>query len=376
MEAIGEMLKNAREARKLTIKEISKETYISSNYLTALEEEEFDKLPGETYVVGFLKNYAEFLKLDVDEIVSCYKGYKIGESATPLEELTKPTSPIALANLTNVFYKHKNYFYVAVAGIFIFLIIWIFNAIFSSNINVEDNQEMKGIKNVYNAGNTDNKLENIRNLKLTDDRGYILVYRNEAVQFLVENKEIMFFIKDIQQNTIEVEAIPGKIKRVLEIEKPSFFRIENCSREVILTLKGLTENRAKIFVMLGEKQGADQNDIAMENKDVPGQDKAVVAQNEKNLKIIVEAEFIYKTYLELYLDGVKKKAGIIPAGVKERWEASENIQFKIGNAGGLKAAINGKIFNFGLPGQVANKVITWKKDVNNPNVYHIVVKDW
>ena len=123
MEAIGEILKNAREARKLTIKEISKETNISSNYLNALEEEDFDRLPGETYVVGFLRNYAEFLKLDVDEIVNCYKGYKIGESATPLEELTKPTSPIAMANLSNLFSKYKNYFYIAGAGIFLLLII-------------------------------------------------------------------------------------------------------------------------------------------------------------------------------------------------------------------------------------------------------------
>jgi hypothetical protein len=344
--------------------------------LTALEEEEFDRLPGETYVIGFLKNYSEFLKLDIDEIVSCYKGYKIGESATPLEELTKPTSPIALANLSNIFYKYKNYFYIAGAGLFLLLIIWIFNAIFSSNIDIEDNQSMKGIKSIYNAGNKDNKLENIRNLNLTADRGYILVYKNEAFQFLVDNKEIMFFLRDIKQNTVEVEAIPGKIRRALEIEKPSYFRIENCPREIILSLKGLTENRAKIFVMLGENLITDQEDIAKENKTAEGQERPVIAQNEKNLKIIVEAEFIYKTYLELYLDGVKKKTGIIPSGVKERWEASENIQFKIGNAGGLKATINGKSFTFGLPGQVANKVITWKKDVNNPNLYHIVVKDW
>jgi len=102
----------------------------------------------------------------------------------------------------------------------------------------------------------------------------------------------------------------------------------------------------------------------------------VIAQNKKNLKIIFEATFIQKTYLELYLDGTQKKKGIIPAGRSERWEASEYIQLKIGNAGGLKAKINGKAYAFGLPGQVANKIVTWKKDVKNPNLYHIVVKDW
>lgn len=376
MEAIGEMLRAAREARRLTIKEISKETNISSNYLMALEEEDFERLPGETYVIGFLKNYAEFLKLDVEEIVSCYKGYKIGESATPLEELTKPTSSIALATLSNLFYKYKNAFYAGGAAVFLVLIIWIFNAIFSSDIKVEDNQSLKDIKNEYNASNKNNSLKNITNLILTDDRGSIYVDRNEAFQFMVGNKEIMFLVTDIQKDTVEVEAKPGKIKRILEIEKPSYFKLENCSREVILTLKGLTENRAKIHVLLGESLVVDNGDTGKEKSSETADGKPVIAQNEKNLKIICEAEFINKTYLELYLDGVKKKSGIIQAGVKERWEATENIQFKIGNAGGLKATINGKGYNFGLPGQVANKVITWKKDVNNPNLYYIVVKDW
>ncbi|MFW5808414.1 MAG: RodZ domain-containing protein, partial [Spirochaetota bacterium] len=83
-----------------------------------------------------------------------------------------------------------------------------------------------------------------------------------------------------------------------------------------------------------------------------------------------------KTYLEVYLDGQKKTHGIIQAGTRERWEANEYIQIKVGNAGGMKAIINGREHVFGLPGQVANKVITWKKDAVDPNLYHIVVKDW
>jgi len=52
------------------------------------------------------------------------------------------------------------------------------------------------------------------------------------------------------------------------------------------------------------------------------------------------------------------------------------MQIKIGNAGGVKSRINGKVYVFGRSGEVVNKVITWKKDVNNPNLYHLIVKDW
>ena len=86
--------------------------------------------------------------------------------------------------------------------------------------------------------------------------------------------------------------------------------------------------------------------------------------------------YIQKSFIELYLDGQLKKRGFVPKGSIERWEATEYIQIKIGNAGGLKVRINGRKYKFGKSGQIANKVITWKKDVKNPNLYNIVVKDW
>ena len=55
MESIGEKLRQAREARKITIRDVVKETNISPAYLQALEEEKFDKFPSETYLVGFLR---------------------------------------------------------------------------------------------------------------------------------------------------------------------------------------------------------------------------------------------------------------------------------------------------------------------------------
>jgi cytoskeletal protein RodZ len=376
VEKIGEKLRNARELKKLTIKDVMKETNISAKYLEALEEEEFDKIPGEPYLLGFLRNYAEFLKLDGDEIVQSYKGYKIGESATPLEELTKPTSLFALPSLPNLFNKNRKIFYIAGVAVGLILIIWLFSAIFSTDIKVDGNDSASDIKKEYTKSKNSYDNENIRNLTLTDDRGYILVYKNETVQFPVDNKEIMFLLKDIKNNAVVVEVLPGNQYETLDMEKPKALAIKDCPREVTLTLKGLTENRAKIFVMLGKKSESNIPDL---QKTVPVENSTgtqITAQNRKNLKIIFEAEFTRKTYLELYLDGMQKKKGIIPAGVKERWEASEYIQLKIGNAGGLKATINGKAYTFGLPGQVANKIITWQMDAKTPNVYHIVTKDW
>jgi len=377
LEGIGERLRKSREAKKLTINDISKETNISSKYIEAIENEDFEKLPSETHIVGFLRNYAEFLKEDSDEIIQFYKGFKIGESTTPLEELTKPTRPRLVINFSNIFRQYKNIIYIVGITSLVFLLVWLFTVVFSSKIDIKGGESINNIKNEYKATKENPEIEKIRYLKLSNDSGFALIYKSETVQFLVDNKEVMFLLKEIKDKEVLLELIPGNKLETIKIEKPKIIEIEGCKRKIIITLKGLTENRAKILVSLSPKKGRKTKSIVKKeenNRDT--NNTRIIAQNKKNLQIVFEARFIRKTYLELYLDGNLKRKGLISAGTIERWEASEYIQLKIGNAGGLKAKINGKPFTFGQLGQVTNKIITWKKDLNNPNLYYIVIKDW
>lgn len=376
MESIGETLRQAREARKITIRDVVKETNISPVYLQALEEEKFDKFPSETYLVGFLRSYAEFLKLDVEAIVQSYKGYKIGESATPLEELTKPTKSNFSMMASSFMNKNRNIIMIAGIALASLLVIWGIKSLVSSDIDVSEGDSTDTIKEEY-VKNKEHEIENLRNLQLANNKGFILVYKNEAVQFLVENKEVVFLLKSIDGEAVALELLPGKKIVKLKMEDPRTMAIEGCPRDVTFTLKGLTENRAKIMVSLGEKKEEELEKVAKDDvKSITADSTSVEAQNRQSLKIVFEAEFVQKSFIELYLDGVRKVRGFIPQGQAERWEATEYIQIKIGNAGGIKTRINGKEFSFGAAGQVANKVITWKKDVKNPNLYHIVVKDW
>jgi len=75
MESIGLTLQQARQKRRLKLKTISKKTKISIRYLKALEAEDWDVFPAATYVQAFLRNYANFLNLDSDELVREYKKY-------------------------------------------------------------------------------------------------------------------------------------------------------------------------------------------------------------------------------------------------------------------------------------------------------------
>ena len=68
-ETIGEYLKRERESRQISLKEISEATKISVARLRLIEENRFDELPAEVFVKGFIKNYAEYVGLDMNEVM-------------------------------------------------------------------------------------------------------------------------------------------------------------------------------------------------------------------------------------------------------------------------------------------------------------------
>lgn len=70
---IGPLLAKARERQGLSLKEAERSTRIRSRYLEGLERENPRELPGRGYVQGFLKSYAEFLGLDVEELSRRFK---------------------------------------------------------------------------------------------------------------------------------------------------------------------------------------------------------------------------------------------------------------------------------------------------------------
>ena len=61
---IGNSLREARLRQGLEYPQVELATKIRAKYIRALEEEEFELLPGVTYIKGFMRSYAEFLGLD------------------------------------------------------------------------------------------------------------------------------------------------------------------------------------------------------------------------------------------------------------------------------------------------------------------------
>lgn len=73
MHSVGEILKQARLKKKLTLDDVEKATKIRKKFLAALEANAFDRLPGTAYIIGFLKNYSRYLSLDHTVMLALFR---------------------------------------------------------------------------------------------------------------------------------------------------------------------------------------------------------------------------------------------------------------------------------------------------------------
>ena len=96
---VGYTLRQERERQNLSVNDIEEGTSIRATYIEAIENGEYDKLPGKVYTKGFIKNYAKFLGLDTDAVAKEFAADMNELESTPetpqdAEESTKqPEKP-------------------------------------------------------------------------------------------------------------------------------------------------------------------------------------------------------------------------------------------------------------------------------------------
>ena len=103
IKSLGEKLRSAREALSLSVQDVEIQTRIRARFIDALEQGNISSLPSITHARGFLRNYAQFLGLPVDEVVDEFTaavgGSKKTSPATPqpsaLAQPDKPRKPVS-----------------------------------------------------------------------------------------------------------------------------------------------------------------------------------------------------------------------------------------------------------------------------------------
>lgn len=110
-----EILKKRREESGKNLKEIAHTLKIRAEYLKAIEDEEFEKLPVDVYAKGYIRDYARFLKIDPEVILKAY----ILKTSPPVPEKTPPVADAVKTKKRAIKYLVVTAIFLAIAVVYI-----------------------------------------------------------------------------------------------------------------------------------------------------------------------------------------------------------------------------------------------------------------
>ncbi len=99
MKKTGQLLREAREVKGISIQEVSVHLIINSRILRALEDGDRSHLPAKTFLRGFVQSYAQFLRLDGDAVLDLFQAE---EGTTHPEMITKYVESASDLNKSSV----------------------------------------------------------------------------------------------------------------------------------------------------------------------------------------------------------------------------------------------------------------------------------
>ncbi len=101
VENFGSYLKHERELRGVPLEEISGATKIHIRFLQALEDNKFEELPGEVFIKGYIRSYANIIGSDVEEMLNIYEE-SVGNKLIEVDSNSQSKSTISAKNFLGI----------------------------------------------------------------------------------------------------------------------------------------------------------------------------------------------------------------------------------------------------------------------------------
>jgi len=364
-QTVGQILKQTRVSKNVTIKDAADATRITSRHLQAMEDDNYGIFPGETYILGFLRSYASYLGLDGDQLIQLYRDHLIEEQEPPLEELTEPA-------VTYIDYV-KKYMYIPVGILFVLGVVAFFSM---ENNGGHENMNGSGDRMAQDLDTLAKRSQKIpdietENVKLQAGFATALISVRNGINFSLQNSEAYLVLDNLEFKVIEnnlskahLYFYPGK--KLITLKENQVQLVEEDGVPPFeLTLMGATPNTIKIQIQA-------KNDNRDSTEDTRVSDNIA---NPSNFIIVLDAITTGENFVEFYIDGRLVKKGLLPAGQPIHFEANDSIQMKIGDAGAINMKINGEPYVFGKRGEQVSKIVRKYKDPLEQTRFKISVKD-
>lgn len=149
---VGMFLKFTRQNQKKSIETVAKVLCIRKIYIKAIEESDFNELPPVPYGIGFVRSYADYLGLNADRIVQCYKEEAMPKkSEQGTQQIVKKHTSITIPNKKQIL-------------IGISLVLGIYFITLSFNYDKDTQQKIIAISNIENPKEKTVSFEEVANV--------------------------------------------------------------------------------------------------------------------------------------------------------------------------------------------------------------------
>jgi cytoskeleton protein RodZ len=307
MESIGEFFRQVRETKGLTIDEVASKTRIRTDFVKALEDGNFAKLPDQVFARGFVRSYARSLGLDEDDAI-----HRFVQSAGAYYDKQVERERLKVRQAEEERKRQANRKAVAIAiGIAILTLIFL----------------------------------------LSREQSSLLVRRSSSDPPASASKRTVPPTPESQDAppSQQAEAVPPAPKA-----KPS--------ESPVVSAKTSVENNAGLVTgpastaSVGPELAAPVPSSLGSDGPLGGISLEGSGATDEQLALDLEATEL--SWVVVQVDGGSPQEALLRPGEKARWKGQDQFILTLGNAGGVKAELNGKPQKpFGQSGKVARDII-------------------
>lgn len=316
---LGDTLREAREKQGLTYKDIEKGTSIRALYIEYIEKGEYDELPGDVYTKGFIRSYANFLKLDANVLVQAFTAERHKGAAPAAEQ--KPAAPKAAQEKPQAKKPEAP----------------------------SAQPAAKPVEKVEKAA----KAETIEKVE------------KPAEQPAAPKQEAAPRKAPVQPKATAVKPQPKQQPKKAPASKPAAprFTAQDFNEPKRSNGKLIAIVAIVLVVLAGAVYALSGSDDSAK-KPATQQTQQVEAPAPKTYDgVEVTATFTADCWLEVKADGKTVYEGTLKKGDSQTWKGTDKVTVRVGDAGAVSFSVNGKdLGTAGKTGQVANKIFT--KDGN------------
>jgi cytoskeletal protein RodZ len=364
---LGTLLKKARQEKGLSLDDIQEETKIRKKYLEAIEENNFDILPGNVYLKVFIKGYAREVDINYQALLENYPILNIKEEKE--SNLQKDYLNGTKVSSSNQNHNKKN----PLKIIFIILLLLFLGAAAVYTYQYVNNSEIRLLNQQNSIQENIEEESELLEVENNDDSASAAEEDEEEIdkENAVNSEEdldssLRIFNDDSFENELTDNLFDSFDSDILTEENTEI--IEQNNFQELNGLNSQEQNQINEIIISekteSKESGKERNDSAavdveseVEEEEVQNTERTQLDANESETAAgSVEEETVADfdntllfsaadtVWVSVDLDGENVFSGILEDGDQREFEVDQRLYIKIGNGNAITAKINGEVY--------------------------------